>query len=777
MPCCFLLSAEGDNTVAGVKKTFNIGSEMTKDEIGDGNVSSLLDMCIKSSLEYLESNQLLKNEAVFLPEDICEALICKKLKTRNCNDDFIATFFADVRTSRMTKAHLSSSTLTDAGIEMISSHPLREVDISKCTSLTGKSLLYLLKCKHTLVSLNIAHFEMRWAQGVLQHLTKLKNLDISRTYFDQREFESLKTLVNLQRLIASGTGIKSLEPVRGMASLTTLDLSNCHSIEVIKPLESIKGTLCWLSLYNCEKVFSSVGSVSTLQELKHLQHLDLSMDDPDDPQRFSLVQARKPLVTAGVLEQLLSFLPSLRSLDVSSNAKFKCEDLMLFDQYLKQKLSFLGLFMTDMCQFPEIPASQVSGDANLTQIMLSMKLYKNRPNFVICALQGVFHITRERDPDLNVPLVCELVLNAMENHPPNKTIQLAGSASLYHLSREDDHENPNWKLSSELKRRVIEATLVAMHRHLGEPQLQKNCCLTLCNFRVPSEMMCDYKRVVWLLLRAALEHQEDLIQRIAIGLCNLMVCQVQDSLKIVVGKELRGVERILTIMSYKLGRNPQEGGVLEGCWSALWNVTDERPENCALFIEHGGLHLFTECTKRLSGQRDLVRNMLGLMGNVAEVPELRPKLMSLAHVFYDLLQSDSTQHELEVTYNAGGIISHLAFDGPNNWTNKEVSRDQALQRLDKTIETWDITAHRQMSYRSFSPILKLIAGCDIPAIHHWSTWALANLCNVDAEKYCKLVRDEDGISVLKRLTRNQRTSPRAKELAQMTLDKCNMQNT
>ncbi|KAK2565933.1 Protein zer-1-like protein [Acropora cervicornis] len=694
---------------------------MTKDEIGDGNVSSLLDMCIKSSLEYLESNQLLKNEAVFLPEDICEALICKKLKTGNCNDDFIATFFADVRTSRMTKAHLSSSTLTDAGIEMISSHPLREVDISKCSSLTGKSLLSLLKCKHTLVSLNIAHFQMGWAQGVLQHLTKLKNLDISRTYFDQREFESLETLVNLQRLIASGTGIKSLEPVRGMASLTTLDLSNCHSIEVIKPLESIKGTLCWLSLYNCEKVFSSVGSVSTLQELKHLQYLDLSMDDPDDPQRFSLVQPRKPLVTAGVLEQLLSFLPSLRSLDVSSNAKFKCEDLMLFNRYLKQKLSFLGLFMTDMCQFPEIPAKHsfepkeeidlgfregsgllcspqgspkeepnkvicppvgppsqlssetnliilksssvtllgknidfenVSGDANLTQIMLSMKLYKNRPNFIICALQGVFHITRERDPDLNVPLVCELVLNAMENHPPNKTIQLAGSASLYHLSREDDHENPNWKL------RVIEATLVAMHRHLGEPQ------------------MCDYKRVVWLLLRAALEHQEDLIQRIAIGLCNLMVCQVQDSLKIVVGKELRGVER---------------------------------PENCALFIEHGGLHLFTECTKRLSGQRDLVRNMLGLM--------------------------------------------------------------------DKTIETWDITAHRQMSYRSFSPILKLIAGCDIPAIHHWSTWALANLCNVDAEKYCKLVRDEDGISVLKRLTRNQRTSPRAKELAQLTLDKCNMQNT
>ena len=46
--------------------------------------------------------------------------------------------------------------------------------------------------------------------------------------------------------------------------------------------------------------------------------------------------------------------------------------------------------------------------------------------------------------------------------------------------------------------------------------------------------MCDYKRVVWLLLRAALEHQEDLIQRIAIGLCNLMVCQVRVAVAVII---------------------------------------------------------------------------------------------------------------------------------------------------------------------------------------------------------------------------------------------------
>lgn len=77
-----------------------------------------------------------------------------------------------------------------------------------------------------------------------------------------------------------------------------------------------------------------------------------------------------------------------------------------------------------------------------------------------------------------------------------------------------------------------------------------------------------------------------------------------------------------------------------------------------------------------------------------------------------------------------------------------------------------------MSYRSFAPILRLISGCDVTAIHHWATWALANLCNVDAEKYCKLVRDEGGMELLQGLTANPNTSQRVRELSQMTLDKC-----
>ena len=221
---------------------------MTKDELAHGTVSSLLEICLKSSLKYLESAQLPKNENIFLPEDICEALICKKLKTGNCDDDFIATFFADVRTSRMTKAHLSSSTVTDAGIEMIASHPLREVDISKCSTLSERSVQFLVKCKDTLISLNMSHCRQINSYRGLQHLTKLKNLDVSRTFIDQREFECLSTLVHLRRLVVSGTDIRALEPIKSMPSLTTLDLSNCRSIESIEPLEVAKGYMIYFEL-------------------------------------------------------------------------------------------------------------------------------------------------------------------------------------------------------------------------------------------------------------------------------------------------------------------------------------------------------------------------------------------------------------------------------------------------------------------------------------------------------------------------------------------------
>jgi hypothetical protein len=39
---------------------------------------------------------------------------------------------------------------------------------------------------------------------------------------------------------------------------------------------------------------------------------------------------------------------------------------------------------------------------------------------------------------------------------------------------------------------------------------------------------------------------------------------------------------------------PWNNFVMETAWSALWNVTDETPANCATFLDQGGVELFLE---------------------------------------------------------------------------------------------------------------------------------------------------------------------------------------
>ena len=73
--------------------------------------------------------------------------------------------------------------------------------------------------------------------------------------------------------------------------------------------------------------------------------------------------------------------------------------------------------------------------------------------------------------------------------------------------------------------------------------------------------------------------------------------------------------------------------IVEVAWTLLWNITDETPENCRRFIENNcGLMTYHECLDLWLDKRDLVRNMLGLLGNVAEVQELRHYLITPPHM-------------------------------------------------------------------------------------------------------------------------------------------------
>ena len=143
--------------------------------------------------------------------------------------------------------------------------------------------------------------------------------------------------------------------------------------------------------------------------------------------------------------------------------------------------------------------------------------------------------------------------------------------------------------------------------------------------------------------------------------------------------------------------------------------------------------------------------MMGLLGNVAEVPQLRPKLMTKEFVeeFANLL--DSVKDGIEVSYNAAGVLAHMASDGAEAWTTRQPEREEVLGRMSRAISRWDMMSKRNINYRSFAPIIKLAGVSHTPQCQMWAVWALANLTSVTPEKYCKLVLLEGGLTLMEEI--------------------------
>ena len=75
----------------------------------------------------------------------------------------------------------------------------------------------------------------------------------------------------------------------------------------------------------------------------------------------------------------------------------------------------------------------------------------------------------------------------------------------------------------------------------------------------------------------------------------------------------------------------------------------------------------------------------------------------------------------------------MASDGAEAWTIAEPSRGEVLSRMVEAIEKWTIDTSRNINYRSFEPILRLIRVEHTPQCQHWAVWALANLTRVDSK--------------------------------------------
>ncbi|KJH43090.1 hypothetical protein DICVIV_10911 [Dictyocaulus viviparus] len=515
------------------------------------------------------------------------------------------------------------------------------------------------------------------------------------------------------------------EPLK---DLKTLDLSCWSRMEDLRCVQPLH--LTTLILFDVPDLYRTIDSVITMTELRFL---DLSQSNRDTglyPKPVTalhkIVTNLKHLTCLDISSTNLAAQPSPKDWPVKSDVhQGNVRSDIVGLRFLSKPLFFIGLFNCENAShFGEIPAKHISGDANEDQVRHTEALH--------------------------------LVLTAMQNHLEDSTLQIAGSASLFYIIRKV-------AMNRDTKKRVVSALLSGMETHMEEQVMfeskQVNCEYHTTNV---------FSRLAILLVTVLQHHNADnLTQRIVVFLLNSMACHVEGDQKVQVGS-FGAIEMILDQIRRKLASNVCDD-VMEVGWSFLWNITDETPVNCERFLKADGLLLFHKCFDAFRNERELVRNMMGLIGNIAEVDGLRSQLMNDDYVKIFSALLDLVEDSIEISYNSAGVLAHMVSDGEDAWSALTVQREQVMASVVKATETWRLDTRRFINYRSFRPILRLLPLWHAYASQHWAVWALANLTTTDGAKYCAYVTDEGGIPLLEQLVNDVRTTESVRKLAKMVL--------
>ncbi|XP_033158796.1 protein zer-1 homolog isoform X1 [Drosophila mauritiana] len=736
------------------------------------------------------------NPGIVLPNEICDGFLENYQRFNRPLDDSVIRLFEDTQRTSLKIVNLRNSTLSSIGLETLMRHKLFALSLWYCDMISVGSHHLLAHYGDSLRSLEL---------GISSHLLQ---------YAEPNEKEPVDfqlTCPHLRRLVLNGVVMHHRLQFAHLHDLGHLDLTSCvlanFSLEALGSLPNLHT----LILFNVWPIANQLHAICCL---RRLCTLDISISSSGNGHgTYDLPDQ--------TLEMLMDNLRHLTHLDISGTnlagngvatkeststsgsqpspkmeQHFALTDIPGLASRTQRPLQFLGLYHTAhwACKRHDIPALEVAGDANEQQILTAARYYHDRPVLLTRVLNDLYHLFRfENCKDIHTAL--DVVLSAMDRHLKFKHMQISGSATLFYIVKGRDRS----KFGALLRNHIIRTLLNGMEMHITDDTMLRNGYLTLTQFHMPVDVLFEYERLIKILLHGVSKtEQEGFVQRIAIYLLNTLACQVDGRQKLFLG-ELGVVSTMFTLIKDRLTRSVFDD-VMEVAWSTMWNVTDETAINCKRFLDGRGMEYFLKCLHTFPDRDELLRNMMGLLGNVAEVKWLRPKLMTqeFIEVFARLLDSLSDGIEVggasasvvarvreremasanhaylrfQVSYNAAGVLAHIASDGADAWTIKTPSREHVLERMVAAIQRWNIKSERNINYRSFEPILSLVRCYETPQCQHWAVWALANLTQVYPEKYCKLVEQENGIQILNELIEHESPYCEIKRIARLVIEQC-----
>ncbi|XP_030062511.1 protein zyg-11 homolog isoform X4 [Microcaecilia unicolor] len=709
---------------------------------------SLLDICLnflsanleKFCWERQDGTFCLQESAVF-PQEVADRLLQTMAFQGQLNEVTVGIFRGNqmrLKRACIQKAKISAIAFQKAFCH----HKLVELDA------TG------VNADITITDIISGLSRSKWLQQNLQCLV-LNSLTLSLEDPYERCFSHLSGLRSL-----SITNVlfynEDLADVASLPRLESLDISNT-SVTDITALVACKDRLRSLTIHHlkCLKM-TTTQILDVIRQLKHLNHLDIS----DDKQFTSDIACR-------LLEEK-DILPNLMSLDISGR-KHVTEKAMEAFVRQRPRMRFVGLLATE-AGYSEFLSGEgslkflnikVSGEGNATQIAEALRRYSERSFFVREALFHLFSLTHVMDRA--TPEMLKLVVLGMRNHPSNLPVQLAASACVFNLTKQDLAAGMPVRLLAD----VTHLLLQAMEHFPNHQQLQKNCLLSLCSDRILQDVPFNRFEAAKLVMQWLCNHEDQNMQRMAVAIISILAAKLSTEQTAQLGAELFIVRQLLQIVKQKTNQNLVDT-TLKFTLSALWNLTDESPTTCRHFIENQGLELFMKVLESFPSESSIQQKVLGLLNNIAEVRELHSELM--LKNFIDHINKLLHSVEVEVSYFAAGIIAHLISRGEETWTLSSSLRNTLVEQLHSAILKWPTPECEMVAYRSFNPFFPLLGCFSTPGVQLWAVWAMQHVCSKNPARYCSMLIEEGGLRQLYHIKENGDTDPDVQRIVNAILD-------
>uniref|UniRef100_A0A915KQJ6 Protein zer-1 homolog-like C-terminal domain-containing protein n=1 Tax=Romanomermis culicivorax TaxID=13658 RepID=A0A915KQJ6_ROMCU len=473
----------------------------------------------------------------------------------------------------------------------------------------------------------------------------------------------------------------------------------------------------------------------------------------------------------------------------------------------RPRLEFCGLLMSNACYFDCVLSKtelRVCGEAEKKQVFCALETYWSRDYFCSKTMYLLFRLLEMEFGSFSVKekyFCVQYIVKGLAAHRSNLSVQMAGTACLYNLCREDRAQ----VFHPSVIRDIVDCCITATEHVPITLQLHKNVWLTLCNDYILQSGAFDMFRCCLAALESMVKCDDAQVTRITVAIVSILAAKIPTELTTRLGANRTYMKYLLRVVNQKIesrmawlvahgltppgqdqqqqqqlpphvhqvqapppiqdvdmidGNNnvPQQQNVqpappvtppadltLKFTLSALWNLTDESPATCSVFLEESGLKSVLLVLKAFQDS-SIEAKVLGLLNNVAEVEHLKRRLIN--NDCLTAIQKLLLSTKIDVSYFAAGILAHLCAD--LTWDDCEPTWDDCLELLISTIRSWEKPRSEMVAYRSFKPFFHLLSKWTLPAVQYWALWAIHHVCSNNKERYVPLMIKEGGKTELER---------------------------